>query len=160
MSNNKEISITKIKNDKYMFNLIKIYPDPDSPKKIIKKGLTIHKKTLEINELNEDCIDFLLANTSGFIESYANFGFINIQGVLCFVYASDKDTQEELKLYLKNKTSYSLFRINNYHYFILSCDVSQKLEQEVKQEFETIRKFFINEELYFNNSPYRFDYFF
>ena len=69
MSNNKEISITKIKNDKYMFNLIKIYPDPDSPTKIKKKGLTIHKKTLEINELNEDCIDFLLANTSGFIES-------------------------------------------------------------------------------------------
>ena len=37
MSNNKEISITKIKNDKYMFNLIKIYPDPDSPTKLKKK---------------------------------------------------------------------------------------------------------------------------
>ena len=71
MSENNEKSITYIKNDKYLFNIIKIYPV--SSTKTEKIGLTIYKKTLEINKLNKDCIDLLLANTSGFIESYANF---------------------------------------------------------------------------------------
>ena len=155
MSENNEKSITYIKNDKYMFNIIKVYSV--SSTKTEKIGLTIYKKTLEINKLNKDCIDLLLANSSDFKESYANLGFINILGVLCFVYASDNDIIEKLILKMDNKPSFKICRIENLHCFILSSNISSDLKKKIKQEFEKIGKFLINEELYFCNSPYRFD---
>ena len=155
MSENNEKSITYIKNDKYMFNIIKVYSV--SSTKTEKIGLTIYKKTLEINKLNKDSIDLLLTNTSDFKESYANLGFINILGVLCFVYASDNDIIEKLILKMDNKPSFKICRIENLHCFILSSNISSDLKKKIKQEFEKIGKFLINEELYFCNSPYRFD---
>ena len=155
MSENNEKSITYIKNDKYMFNIIKVYSV--SSTKTEKIGLTIYKKTLEINKLNKDSIDLLLTNTSDFKESYANLGFINILGVLCFVYASDNDMIEKLILKMDNKPSFKICRIENLHCFILSSNISSDLKKKIKQEFEKIGKFLINEELYFCNSPYRFD---
>ena len=155
MSENNEKSITYIKNDKYMFNIIKVYSV--SSTKTEKIGLTIYKKTLEINKLNKDSIDLLLTNTSDFKESYANLGFINILGVLCFVYASDNDIIEKLILKMDNKPSFKICRIENLHCFILSSNISSDLKKKIKQEFEQIGKFLINEELYFCNSPYRFD---
>ena len=155
MSENNEKSITYIKNDKYMFNIIKVYSV--SSAKTEKIGLTIYKKTLEINKLNKDSIDLLLTNTSDFKESYANLGFINILGVLCFVYASDNDIIEKLILKMDNKPSFKICRIENLHCFILSSNISSDLKKKIKQEFEKIGKFLINEELYFCNSPYRFD---
>jgi hypothetical protein len=155
MSENNEKSITYIKNDKYLFNIIKIYPV--SSTNIEKIGLTIYKKTLEINKLNKDCIDLLLANSSDFKESYANLGFINILGVLCFVYASDNDITEKLILKMDNKPSFRIYRIENFHCFILSSNISSELKKKVRLEFEKIGKFLINEELYFCNSPYKFD---
>jgi hypothetical protein len=155
MSENNERSITYIKNDKYLFNIIKIYPV--SSTNIEKIGLTIYKKTLEINKLNKDCIDLLLANSSDFKESYANLGFINILGVLCFVYASDNDITEKLILKMDNKPSFRIYRIENFHCFILSSNISSELKKKVRLEFEKIGKFLINEELYFCNSPYKFD---
>lgn len=155
MSENNEKSITYIKNDKYLFNIIKIYPV--SSTKTEKIGLTIYKKTLEINKLNKDSIDLLLANTSDFKESYANLGFINILGVLCFVYASDNDIAEKLVIKMDNKPSFKICKIENFHCFILSSNISSEVKKKVKQEFEKIGKFLITEELYFCNSPYRFD---
>ena len=155
MSENNEKSITYIKNDKYMFNIIKVYSV--SSTKTEKIGLTIYKKTLEINKLNKDSIELLLTNTSDFKESYANLGFINILGVLCFVYASDNDIIEKLILKMDNKPSFKICRIENLHCFILSSNISSDLKKKIKQEFEKIGKFLINEELYFCNSPYRFD---
>lgn len=155
MSENNEKSITYIKNDKYLFNIIKIIPI--SSTKAEKIGLTIYKKTLEINKLNKDCIDLLLSTNSDFKESYANLGFINILGVLCFVYASDNDVKEKLVLKMDNKPSYKICRIDNFHCFIISYNISSDLKKKVKQEFEKIGKFLINEELYFCNSPFRFD---
>ena len=155
MSENNEKSITYIKNDKYLFNIIKIYPV--SSTNIEKIGLTIYKKTLEINKLNKDCIDLLLANSSDFKESYANLGFLNILGVLCFVYASDNDITEKLILKMDNKPSFRIYRIENFHCFILSSNISSELKKKVRLEFEKIGKFLINEELYFCNSPYKFD---
>ena len=155
MSENNDKSITYIKNDKYLFNIIKIFPA--SSTKTEKIGLTIYKKTLEINKLNKDCIDFLLTNTSDFKESYANLGFLNILGVLCFVYASDSDITEKLIVKMDNKPTYKISRIENFHCFVLSSNVSSELKKQVRQEFEKIGKFLINEELYFCNSPYKFD---
>ena len=125
MSENNEKSITYIKNDKYMFNIIKVYSV--SSTKTEKIGLTIYKKTLEINKLNKDSIDLLLTNTSDFKESYANLGFINILGVLCFVYASDNDIIEKLILKMDNKPSFKICRIENLHCFILNKNL-KKLE--------------------------------
>ena len=49
---------TYIKNGKYFFNIIKIIPHSQTNNE--KIGITIYKKTLEINILNRDSIDLIL----------------------------------------------------------------------------------------------------
>ena len=150
-----EKSITYIKNDKYLFNIIKVIPYPT---KIEKIGLTIYKKTLEINTLNKDSIDLLLNNTSNFNESCANIGFVNILGFLCFIYASNNDIKEKANLNGNNKPSYKICRIDNLHCFVVSYNISQDMKKKVKEEFEKIGKFLISEEIFFSPAPFRFDF--
>ena len=149
-------SITYIKNSKYFFNIIKVIPH--SPSNIEKIGITIYKKTLEINILNKDSIDLLLNTNSNFMESYANIGFINIHGILCFFYASSEDIKEKERLInVNNKASYKICRIDNIHCFTISFFVPPKLKAIVKEEFGKIGKFLVAEELYFCHFPFRFD---
>ena len=149
-------SITYIKNGKYLFNIIKVIPH--STTNIEKIGITIYKKTLEISILNKDCIDLLLNTNSNFMESYANICFLNIHGILCFLYASNKDIKEKERLInINDKTTYKICRIDNIHCFTISYFVPPKLKKLVKEEFEKIGKFLVGEELYFCHSPFRFD---
>ena len=155
-NNEKNKSITYIKNDKYLFNIIKVIPH--SLTYIEKIGITIYKKTLEINILNKDCIDLLLKTNSNFIESYANICFLNIHGILCFFYASNKDIKEkEFLINRNNNFSYTICLINNIHCFIISYYVPPKLKQLIKEEFEKIGNFLLGDLLFFCHSPFRFD---
>ena len=152
-------AITYIKNEKYSFNIIKIIPH--SPTDIEKVGITIHKKTLEINTLNNDCIDLFLNinSNSKLIESCANIGFINLYGIVCFLFVSNNDIKEKVKIALpNNKPSYKIYRIDNIHCFPISYYIPPKLKKFVKGEYEKIRKFFVGEQLFFTNSPYRYDF--
>ena len=79
-----------IKDDKYSLIIIQLV---DSNKKT-KKGISIFKKSLEINELNEDNINMVLNKKDKLIYSFANIGFIEISGIKCFMYCSEKDIKE------------------------------------------------------------------
>ena len=79
-----------IKNDKYSLIIIHLI---DTNKKKYK-GITIYKKTLEINELNEDNINTALIRKDKLMYSYANLGLIEISGIKCFIYCSEKDVKE------------------------------------------------------------------
>ena len=152
-------SITYIKNEKYSFNIIKIISH--SPTNIEKIGITIHKKTLEINILNKDCIDLFLNTNSNskFVESYANIGFINLYGIVCFIYVLNNDIKEKGKITLSNnKPPYKIYRIDNIRFFVVSYYIPPKLKKFVKGELEKIRKFFVEEQLFFTNCPYRYDF--
>ena len=159
MTENKEKikSITYIKNGKYLFNIIKV--NPYSVPEVEKVGLTIYKKNLEINTLNKDNIDLLLNNTSDYVKSYGNIGFINIHGILCFLYASKNDIKEKQNSNIgqNNIPPYKIYRIENIHCFTISYHIPQKLKQIVKEEFNKIGSFLIGEELYFCRPPFRFD---
>ena len=156
-NNEKSKSITYIKNEKYLFNIIKIIRH--STINIEKIGITIYKKTLEINIINKDCIDLLLnINSNNFIESYANIGFINLYGILCFLYASNNDVKEKEKINIGNNNIFKIYRINNIHCIIISYYVPSKLKKLIKEEVEKISKFLVGELLYFCKSPYRYDY--
>ena len=155
--NEKVKSVTYIENGKYLFNLIKIIPH--SVTNIEKIGITIYKKTLEINILNRDSIDLILSYKSNFVESCANIGFVNLYGFLAFLYASNEDIQEKEKSMVGNNNQFA-FRINkiyNIHCFIISFSVPLQLKKTLKNEFEKIGKFLVGEELFFCHNPYRFD---
>lgn len=160
MTENKEKikSITYIKNGTYLFNIIKV--NPYSVAEVEKIGLTIYKKNLEINTLNKDNIDILLNNTSDYVISYGNIGFINIHGILCFLYASKNDIKEKQKSNTgqNNNPPYKIYRIENIHCFIISLHIPTKLKKIVKDEFDKIGSFLIGEELYFCEPPFRFDF--
>jgi chromosome segregation ATPase len=95
-NNEKLKSTTYIKNGKYLFNMIKVIPQ--SSTHIEKIGITIYKKTLEINILNKDSIDLILNTNSNFVESCVDIGFINLHGILCYFYASNNDIKEKEKI--------------------------------------------------------------
>ena len=156
-NNEKKKSITYIKNGKHLFNIIKL--TPLSPTNIEKIGVTIYKKTLEINILNKDSIDLALNTNSNFEESCCNIGFMNIHGVLCFMYASMDDIKELHKKHLneKNNPPYKICRIENIHCFTISYCVPQNIKKLIKKEFEKIGKFLVGEELCFCRAPFRFD---
>ena len=147
---------TYIKNGKYFFNIIKIIPH--SPTNIEKIGITIYKKTLEINILNRDSIDLILNTNSNFIESKAELGFINIKGIICFFYVTNNDIKEKEKFTTgNNKHPYKLYKIYNLHCLIISYSIPSKQKKIIKQEFDKIGKYFISEELFFCRHPNRFD---
>ena len=155
-SSDKLKTITYIKNGKYLFNMIKVIPH--SSTHIEKIGITIYKKTLEINILNKDSIDLILNTNSNFVESCADIGFINLHGILCFFYASNNDIKEKEKIIIgNNKHPYKLYKINNIHCFTISYYIPSNLKKKIKEEFDKIGKFLVAEELFFCRAPYRFD---
>lgn len=94
-----------------------------------------------------------------FVESYANISFINICGILCFIFASNHDIKEKEKTLLGNNILlYKIYKIKKIHFCILTYSFPEKLKKRLKKELYKIEKFFITEELFFSNSPYRYDY--
>ena len=155
-NNEKTKKITYIKNGKYMLNIIKIIPHSSTYTE--KIGITIYKKSLEINILNKDCIDLLLNTNSNYIESYADLGFLNLHGIICFFYASNSDIKEKEKIITtNNKEPYKIYKINNIHCVTVSFYIPPKIKKLIKDEFQKIGNFLISEELFFSQSPYRFD---
>ena len=148
--------ITYIEKGNYLFNIIKIIPH--SPTNIEKIGITIYRKTLEINFMSEASIDLLLNNKSNFVESYANIGFVNLHGFLAFIYASNEDIKEKEKMIVgNNQYSFIIKKLYNIHCFIISYYVPSRLRKKLKNEFVKIGKYLVEEELYFCHNPYRFD---
>ena len=155
-NNEKTKNITYIKNGKYMLNIIKIIPHSTTYTE--KIGITIYKKSLEINILNRDCIDLLLNTNSNYIESYADIGFLNLHGIICFFYASNSDIKEKEKIItVNNRGPYKIYKINNIHCITVSFYIPPKIKKLVKDEFQKIVNFLVSEELFFSQLPYRFD---
>ena len=156
-NNEKTKTITYIKNGKYMLNIIKIIPH--SSTYIEKIGITIYKKSLEINIINKDCIDLLLNTNSNYIESYADIGFLNLHGIICFIYASNSDIKEKEKIIISNnKEPFKIYKINNIHCITVSFYIPPKIKKLIKDEFKKIGNYLVSEELFFCQSPYRFDF--
>jgi len=93
------MSSTYIQDTKYQINLFKIIQN--SPENIQKIGISIYKLTLEINTINNECIDLFLNSNLDFIESKVNIGFIDICGVPCFLFACNNDLKEKNRRYIK-----------------------------------------------------------
>ena len=147
---------TYIENGKYLFNLITIIPH--SVNNIEKFGITIYKKTLEINTLSTGSIDLILSYKSNFVESCANIGFVNLHGFLAFLYASNEDIEEKEKSMIgNNQFSFRINKIYNIHCFIITFSIPPQLKKTLKSEFEKIGRFLVGEELFFCPNPYRFD---
>ena len=128
-----------IKEDKYTLSIIK-----NSKKH--KKGISIFKKTLELNELNEDNINILLNNSKKdeIIYSYANIGFISISEVICFAYCSEKDIKEIGILCL-----IKVYQVRNISFIILQPDISTSKKKEINNLFKEFKQYEINRGLIF-----------
>ena len=146
------MSSTYIQDTKYQVHLLKIINTPKSTQKI---GLSIYKKNLEINIINEDNIDLLLNSDIEFIESKVNIGFVFIGGVSCFLYACNSDIKKKGKLDGKQKSR--VYKIKKISCIPLSTNISSKTKSKMNTEFKILQKFLKMEGLYFCENPLRFD---
>ena len=147
------MSSTYIQDTKYQINLFKIIQN--SPENIQKIGISIYKLTLEINTINNECIDLFLNSNLDFIESKVNIGFIDICGVPCFLFACNNDIKEKGKIDGKKKSK--VYKIKNIHFIPLNKYLNVNAIYKVENEFKRIKKFLIGEGLYFCDDPIRFD---
>lgn len=136
-----------IKDDKYSLIIIQLV---DSNKKT-KKGISIFKKSLEINELNEDNINMVLNKKDKLIYSFANIGFIEISGIKCFMYCSEKDVKEVgIITYIK------IYQILNISYLILE-DMDVDTTSKLINFFKEHSKGEVNKGLFFGQDVYNMD---
>ena len=136
-----------IKDDKYSLIIIQLV---DTNKKT-KKGISIFKKSLEINELNEDNINMVLNKKDKLIYSFANIGFIEISGIKCFMYCSEKDVKEVgIITYIK------IYQILNISYLILE-DMDVDTTSKLINFFKEHSKGEVNKGLFFGQDVYNMD---
>jgi hypothetical protein len=143
-----------IKDDKYSLLIIQI----SSSNKKIKKGISIYKKNLEINELNEDIINIALNKKEKILYSFANLGLYEISGVRCFAYCSEKDIKEVgIISYIK------IYQILNISYIILE-DMDINTASNLLNHFKEQSKSELNKGFFFAQDIYNmskgFDVFF
>ena len=143
-----------IKHDKYSLLIIQLI---DSNNKI-KKGISIYNKTLEIYELNEDNINMALNKKDKLIYSFANLGLIDINGIKCFIYCSEKDVKE-----IGIISFTKIYQILNLSFLILEdmdIDTTSKLmfifQEHIKEEVK--KGLFFAQDVY--NMDQSFDVFF
>ena len=143
-----------IKDDK--FSLIIIHLIDINKKKY--KGITIYKKTLEIDELNEDNINMALAKKDKLIYSNANVGLIKISGIKCFMYCTEKDVKEVGIISFTN-----IYQILNINYIILE-EMDANTNAKLLDFFKEHSKAEVNKGLFFGQDEYNmnvsFDIFF
>ena len=136
-----------IKEDKYSFLIIQIL----SSNKKIKKGISIYKKNLEINELNEDNINIALNKKDKIFYSFANLGFYDISGVRCFIFCSEKDIKEVGII-----SSTKIYQIINLSYIILE-DLENNVKSNLLNHFKDYSKFEVNKGFFFAQDIYDMD---
>ena len=136
-----------IKDDKYSLLIIQII----DPNKKTKKGISIYKKTLEINELNEDNINMVINRKDKLIYSYANLGFIEISGIKCFIYCSEKDAKEVGIISFTK-----IYQILNLSYLILE-DIDTVTTNNLVNLFKEHSKIEVNKGLFFGQDVYNMD---
>ena len=136
-----------IKDDKYSLLIIEYI---NSNKKT-KKGISIFKKTLEINELNEDNIIMALQRKDKLIYSFANLGFIEISGIKCFMYCSEKDVKE-----IGIISCTKIYQILNISYLILE-DFDIETITRLINFFKQYSKAEVNKGLFFGQDAYNID---
>ena len=137
-----------IKEDKYTLSIIKNNKKP-------KKGISIFKKTLELNELNEDNINIVLENSKkeDIIYSYANLGFIFISGIICFAYCNEKDIKEIGIICLMK-----IYQVKNIRYIILQPDDgNMSKRKEIIQLFKEFTQYEVNRGLIFSQNLFNLD---
>ena len=143
-----------IKEDKYSIIIIYLV---DSNNKM-KKGITNFKKTLEINELNEDNINMVLNKKEKLIFSFANLGLSEISGIKCFIYCSERDVKEVGIISFTK-----IYKILNLRYLILE-DLDIDTTDRLKIFFREHAKSEVNKGLFFAQDKYNmgksFDIFF
>ena len=139
-----------IKEDKYTLSIIKI----NKNKSHTKNGISIFKKTLELNELNEDNINMILKNSKKeeIIYSFANIGFISITGQICFAYCEESDIKEIGEIsYLK------VYQILNIRFIILDIDKNQNEKNEILNFFKEYTQYEIYKGLIFSENLLKID---
>ena len=132
-----------IKEDRYTLTIIK---NNKSNAKKSKKGISIFKKTLELNELNEDNINLILNHSKkeDLIYSYAIIGFISISGLICFAYCSEKDIKEIGAICL-----IKVYQIRNIRYIIIDPEIDAVSKQQILKFFKRFTEYQINKGLIF-----------
>ena len=149
-----------IKNDK--FSLV-IYS------KRFNKAISIFKKSMEINELNNSNIAYIFFDENNLINnsiknedtedefysikkkynnilySYANFGFFSMSGINLFIYVSSEDFE------FANNEDKSICKITNIQYIILDPNMDKRTEKEFDENiFINFKKYIIKQNLYFS----------
>ena len=132
-----------IKDDKYTFSIIKKHK-PNNKKS--KRGISIFKKNLELNELNDDNINMILKSpkNENIFYSYANIGFISISGVNCFAYCTEKDVKEIGSIRL-----IKIYQVRNINYIILDPDMDKSTKKAILKFFKEYSRYEINKGLIF-----------
>ena len=159
MLNKNDTCLTYIQNEKSHFNLVQRVQE--SPNKIQNIGLSIYRRTLEINNINEDKIEFLLNTKSDSLlipklESKVNIGFLNIRGITCFLYCNNSDIEEKGIIdFAKNS---KIYKIKNIRYIPIYPYLTPKGEYNLNIDFDKIKKFLLEEGLYFSTIPYRLNF--
>ena len=140
-----------IKEDKYTISIIK---SNNYSNKKAKGGISIFKKTLELNELNEDNINILMKNTrkEDFIYSYANIGLISISGIICFAYCTLKDIKE-----IGTLCSLKIYQIKNIRFIILDPEMDIVTKREILKFFKQYTAYELNKGLIFAHNLLNLD---
>ena len=136
-----------LKADKYSLLIIHLI---DSNKKT-KKGISIYNKTLEMNELNEDNINMVLNKKDKIVYSFANIGLIEIAGIKCFMYCSEKDVKEVGIISFTK-----IYKILNISYLVLE-DMDTNMASEIITFFKEHSKSEVNKGLFFAQDVYNMD---
>ena len=126
--------------EKYTLSIIKNNKKP-------KHGISIFKKTLELNQLNEDNIQILLKKTKkeDIIHSYANIGLISLVGLLCFAFCTEKDIKEIGIISL-----IKIYQIRNIRYIIIQPEMMEEnTKKKIIKMFREYTKHEINKGLIF-----------
>ena len=131
--------------DKYTLSIIK----NDKNNKKPKDGISIFKKTLELNKLNEDNIKMILKNSNkeDIFYSYANIGFISIAGLICFIYCNEKDIKEiGIISFIK------VYQVRNIHYLIIEPEMEKNTKKEILKFFKEFTDYEVNKGLIFTQN--------
>jgi hypothetical protein len=134
--------------EKYTLSIIKNSKKPT-------KGISIFKKTLELNQLNEDNIQMLIKKTKkeDIIYSYANIGLISLVGLLCFTYCTEKDIKE-----IGTISHIKIYHVRNIRYIIVQPEMMEEnTKKKIIKMFNEHTKHEINKGLIFTQNLLNLD---
>ena len=104
-----------------------------------------------MNELNEDNINMVLNKKDKIVYSFANIGLIEIAGIKCFMYCSEKDVKEVGIISFTK-----IYKILNISYLVLE-DMDTNMASEIITFFKEHSKSEVNKGLFFAQDVYNMD---